>query len=111
VDELQILESLKLVAVFGLCGEFREAYIKVILQFWYHSIDIHSILLHVEFEDGLSIPVTKTRCNSHKNLQLEIEKFLKKETQTALPLFQTPPLFKNLVAISEDLMPGAYLIE
>jgi hypothetical protein len=31
------------------------------LQFWYHAKDIHFILLHVEFEDGLSISVLKNK--------------------------------------------------
>jgi hypothetical protein len=49
------------VALFGLIEEFREAYSLFILHVWYLSIDIHYIVLHVEFEDGLSIPVLKSK--------------------------------------------------
>jgi hypothetical protein len=61
VDELPPLRPLEPVAVLGLNGELKEVYDAGILQVWYLSIDIHSILFHVKFEDGLSIPFMKER--------------------------------------------------
>jgi hypothetical protein len=43
MDELPSLEPLESVAVFGLSGEFKEAYNKGILQVWYLLIDIHCV--------------------------------------------------------------------
>jgi hypothetical protein len=67
----------------GLDDEFREAYNTGMLQIWYLSIDVRSILVHVEFEYGLSISVAKSRATCHKNLQLEIEKFPKQSKPPA----------------------------
>jgi hypothetical protein len=50
---------LKSVAVWGLSVVFREACNTNILTFRYDSIEIQSILIHVEFEDWLYIPVLK----------------------------------------------------
>jgi hypothetical protein len=81
------LESLESIAVLGLHAVLKEAHSSDILQIWYHSIDKHCILSHVEFEDELYISVLKNRGNSSQKLQLEIEKFLKKS------IFQSPPTF------------------
>jgi hypothetical protein len=77
-------------AVLGLNIVFRESYNTDILQVWYHSTDIHSILSHVEFEDGLFISILKNRATRHKILQLEIENFLK-----IVKSIERPPLFSN----------------
>jgi hypothetical protein len=87
------LGPLESVTVLGLGVVFREAYVIGIFQIWYRSIDIHFILLHVKFEYGLFISVMQNRAIRHKNLQLEIEKFLKKSSRRPL-FFHTPP-FSN----------------
>jgi hypothetical protein len=51
-------------------------------------------LFHVKFEDGLSIPVLKNRATCHKNLQLKIEKVLKK---AMIPLYFKSRLFQTLL--------------
>jgi hypothetical protein len=73
VDKLSTLWPLESVSILGLSVVLREAHSKGAFQVWYHSIDIHSILFHVEFEDGLSISVLKNG-NWLQNLQLEIVK-------------------------------------
>jgi hypothetical protein len=88
------LGPLESVAVSGLTGKFRQAYNTDILQVWYLSIDMPSILLHMEFEDGLSISVLKNRATCHKNLQLGIEKFLRVKDRWPI-LFHTPPFWKS----------------
>jgi hypothetical protein len=55
----QLCWPLKSVAVWGLGLVFGEACNTGIRYFWYDSIEIQSILIHVDFEDGLSIPVMK----------------------------------------------------
>jgi hypothetical protein len=67
VDKLPILGPLKSVAILRLKGELREAYNTDVLQFLYLSIDMSFILVHVNFDDGLSISVLKTRETKHKN--------------------------------------------
>ncbi|SAM09788.1 hypothetical protein [Absidia glauca] len=52
--------GLESVAVLGLGVVFSEAHNTLILQVWYLSIGTHCIFLYVEFEDGLSISVSKT---------------------------------------------------
>ncbi|SAM07934.1 hypothetical protein [Absidia glauca] len=42
----------------------REARNMGICQLWYHAMDIHTVLLYVEFEDGLSISVLKYKSNA-----------------------------------------------
>jgi hypothetical protein len=66
MDELSTLASLKSVPVFGLAEVFTDTFDAGVLQVWYPSIDIHSTLLHVTFEDGLSISVLKNRATCHK---------------------------------------------
>jgi hypothetical protein len=78
MDELTTLGLLESVAVLGLCVAFKEAYNTGTLQVWYPSIDIPFVVLHLKFEEGLSISVLKNRATRHINLQLEIGKFLKK---------------------------------
>jgi hypothetical protein len=78
VDELPILRLPESVVVFGIGVALREAYNTGLLLLWYRSIGMHFTLLHVKFEDVLSMPVLKNRATRHKNLQLEIVKFLKK---------------------------------
>jgi hypothetical protein len=56
LPSLWLLES---VAVLGLSVVFREAYNAGQLYLWYRVVDIHSILLHVEFANELSILVLK----------------------------------------------------
>jgi hypothetical protein len=88
---------LELVAVSRFREELREAYRTRTFQFWYHSMDIHFNLFHVEFEDGLYISILKIRATHYKNLQLETVKFLKKSNlfKSRPPtLFPTPP-FSN----------------
>jgi hypothetical protein len=65
------LGPLESVANLGLSVVFREPYSASILQFWYILIDIRFILLHVEFEEGLSISVVKNRATRYEKLQLE----------------------------------------
>jgi hypothetical protein len=83
------------VAVSGLNVAFREVYNTDILQFWYHTIGIHLILLHVEFEDGFSISVLKIKALRLNNLQLEIVKFLKKSNVHRPPAHFSNPAFSN----------------
>lgn len=70
------LVLVEFVAVSGLSGEFREARNAGIFRVWCLSIDIHFIMLHVEFEVGLSILVMEKQGNSSQ--KLIIEKYLKK---------------------------------
>jgi hypothetical protein len=87
----------------GLKVVFREAYSTGILQFWHLSIDIRFILLHVEFEDGLSISVVKAKTTRRKTLQLEIVKFLKKVKRPAAYFILNP-------AKSNDYVTPLYLM-
>jgi hypothetical protein len=64
VDVLPTLGPLESIAVLGLSVAIREAYSTGILYVWYHSTDIRFILLHVQFEDGLSSSVLKKGGNS-----------------------------------------------
>jgi hypothetical protein len=66
------LWPLEKIAILGLDVVLKGAYSTGILQVWYHSIGVHFILLHVEFEDGLSISFLQNRATRHKNLELEI---------------------------------------
>jgi hypothetical protein len=59
--------ALESVAVLELNVVFREAYDTGVLQVQYLSIDIHSLLFHVKFEDSLSISVSRNRATRHKN--------------------------------------------
>jgi hypothetical protein len=65
VDESLSLEALESVAVLGLSVVFREAYSTSTFHVWYLLLDIHFILLHVEFEGGLSMSVMKNRVTRH----------------------------------------------
>jgi hypothetical protein len=56
------------IAILGLSVVLKGAYSTGILQVWYNSINIHFILHHVEFGDGLYISVLKTGATSLKNL-------------------------------------------
>jgi hypothetical protein len=49
LDEVPTLGQLKTLAVWRLDAKFIEAYDAGVLQVWYLSIDIHFLLLHVEF--------------------------------------------------------------
>jgi hypothetical protein len=60
---------LESVSVLGLSVVFREVCDTDIRQVWYLSIDTQFILLHVEFEDGLSILVLQKRASRHKNFK------------------------------------------
>jgi hypothetical protein len=83
---------LKVVAVLGLGVVVREAYNTCILQFWHLSIDMHFILSYVEFENGLSISVSKNKAACHKKSTTRNRKVSKKNqlrSKTARPvLFQ-----------------------
>jgi hypothetical protein len=107
MDELQIFGLLKSFAVIVLGVVFTHTYGTGILQVCYPSIDIHLILLHVRFDDKLSISVSKTRATRHNNLQLEIVKFLKKSNvfKGRAPLYFTPrPFPTSLCAILPNMM-------
>jgi hypothetical protein len=54
-------------AVLRLSVVFTDTYDTCILQVWYISIGMHFILLHVEFEDGLSLSGLKYRATCPKN--------------------------------------------
>jgi hypothetical protein len=97
VGGLPTLWALKLIAVLGLGGEFREARNISIL----HSIDIHSILFHVKFEDGLSISVMNNRVARPKNLRA-----VSKKSQDVRPLHFKPRLLQILVCfeIGQDMV-------
>jgi hypothetical protein len=60
INALSSLGSLESVVVLGRSVVLREAHTAGILQIWYLSIDVCFILLHVEFEVGLSISILKT---------------------------------------------------
>jgi hypothetical protein len=53
---------------------FRGAYSAGMLQIGHSSIDMYSIPLHVEFENGLSISVMKNKATRNKNVPMEIVK-------------------------------------
>jgi hypothetical protein len=55
------LKPLTSAAVLGLGVAFTATYNTGILQVWYHLIDRHFNLLHVRFEDELSISLLKNR--------------------------------------------------
>jgi hypothetical protein len=78
VDEWPTVRPLGSVAILGLNVMFWEAYNIQILQVWFLSIDICFIVLHVKFEDALSISVSIHRATRRKNAQLGIEKRPKK---------------------------------
>jgi hypothetical protein len=78
INDLPSFGLLKSVAVLGVGVALREAYSTDVLQFEYPSIDIHFVLFHLKFEDMLYISVLKNRATCHKNLQLQIVKFLKR---------------------------------
>jgi hypothetical protein len=78
VRKLPTLGSLESVADLGINVALKDEYDTCILQFWYLLIDMHFILLHVEFEDGLSVSFLKNKATCHKKLQLEIDKGSKK---------------------------------
>jgi hypothetical protein len=64
---------------------------------------MHFILLHVDFEDGLSILVLVDTATWHKNLQLETEKSFCRPlcSKSARPLhFTLARLFQTLVHVS-----------
>jgi hypothetical protein len=85
------------VAVLGLSVGLTDTYHTGILQFWYHPIDRHFILLHVKFENVLFISVLKIRAIRHKNPQLVIVKFLKKSNvfKRRPPTLLTPSPFSD----------------
>jgi hypothetical protein len=93
MDKLPTLGWLESVAVLKLTVVLIEAYKARTFQFLCHSMDIHFILHHVEFEDGLSISVLENRAACHKNLQQEIKRSLKSQicSNAARPLYFTPP--------------------
>jgi hypothetical protein len=78
---------------------FTDTYHKDIFQIWCLSIGMHFTLTHVELEDGLSILVLKTRPICHKNLQLEIVKFLKKSQLCSPAHYISHPAFFKLSCI------------
>jgi hypothetical protein len=60
-DESPTFGPLEKTAVLELNVVFKKEYDTYILQVWYFSIDIHFILLHKKFGNGLSISVLKNR--------------------------------------------------
>jgi hypothetical protein len=66
VDTLPILGLLEPVAVLELRVVLREAYSTGTLQVWYLSIDMHFILLHINFEKELSISFLRNRATRPK---------------------------------------------
>jgi hypothetical protein len=91
MGDLPTLGPLESVAVLGFSVAFTDAYNTGILPFYYHSVDIHPVMLQVEFEDGLSISVLENRPLTPKSIQLKIEKFPKKSmcSKAAHPLFKS----------------------
>jgi hypothetical protein len=67
---------------------FTDTYDIRILQVWYLSIDIQFIVIHVEFEDVLSVWVWRERATCYQNWELRDLKFLKRHTflKAACPL-------------------------
>jgi hypothetical protein len=57
---------------FGIRVVLRKAYNTDILHDWYQSIDVHCKMLHVEFDDGLSISVLKQGSSVQKVNDLPI---------------------------------------
>jgi hypothetical protein len=80
----------------GLSAAFREAYNTGVLCVWYVSIGIHSILFHVEFEDGLIISVLNNRGNSSQKFTFGNRKVCKKKKTPTI--FQPPPFSNSYVA-------------
>jgi hypothetical protein len=74
MDEWPPLGALESVAILGLSVVFREEYSTAKSQIWYHSVDMHFVLFHVKFEDGLIISVWEKKATCHKYLQLENQK-------------------------------------
>jgi hypothetical protein len=63
VDGWPTFGLLESIAILGLCKVLRDAYSTEILQVWYVLIDIHFIVFHAKFKDGLSIPIRIKRDN------------------------------------------------
>jgi hypothetical protein len=101
VDKILTLGPLETIAILGLRVVLKGAYSTDILQVWYHSIGIHFILLHVVFEDELSISFWKNRTTCHKNLELKIVKFLKKSNMFKARFISYAAFFKLLCAIGQ----------
>jgi hypothetical protein len=79
------------VAVLGQSVVFREAYNTNLLQFLYRLIDIHFVLFHVRFDNGLSISISRDRETCSKNLQLGNRKVKSQMSSKAPPgFFKTP---------------------
>jgi hypothetical protein len=57
-------------------GTTNVSHIKTIC-YWYLSIDMNCVPLHVKFEDGPSISTSRNGATTDKKLKLEIEKILK----------------------------------
>jgi hypothetical protein len=93
-----ILTPLESVAILGLKVVLTDAYNTCILQVWSHLIDIHFILLHMEFEGRLPISVLRIRSTLYKKLQLEIVKVRKSQlcSKPARPLYFTHAFFSKL---------------
>jgi hypothetical protein len=70
-----MLKPLESGAILGLYVVPREAYNTGILQVWYFSVYIHFILLHMEFENGLSVSVSDNRPTHHKRYNWKSEGF------------------------------------
>jgi hypothetical protein len=72
MDELPTLTPLKSVAVLGLGVVFKDSYDTYILQVCCILIDILFAVLHVRFEDMLSVSVLENRATCHRNSTPEI---------------------------------------
>jgi hypothetical protein len=91
VDEWPTLGPLESVAVLKLSVVLREGYNTNILQFWYQSLDIHFILLHVKFKDTSFISVSKNRAARYK-WKLKI---LSKDQMSSLAHLISNPAFSK----------------
>jgi hypothetical protein len=107
VDELPNFGLSKSIAVLGLCGALREAYNSGILQVWDPSIDIPSVLFHVEFEDWLSVSNVKNRATCYKIFKFHLKSF-EKSSRRPSPLFHTPPVSNTRVRNIWSKFDGAY---
>jgi hypothetical protein len=101
VDELPTLGLLESVAVLGLSTVLTDAYNTGTLQFYYHPIDIHFVLFHVKFENGLSISWGENQGNSRKFYNWKSKSFY----QSQIFLNAARPLYFKLLcgAIGQDL--------
>jgi hypothetical protein len=86
LDQLPILVGTQISCYFGsLCGVYGRIHNGSPFVFGCHSMDMSRILVHVKFEDGLSILILRTR-----------QFFTKKQMDPKPMSFQNVQIFQNV---------------